>query len=166
MKVDDWGSCYAKFRSYREVPFLLWLPSCYRGRMERKNYVHVTIWRRNEKVKWKTCHISVKRLMSWRIYRWCQSITSIILTAQTDPYRLLSPRHWPLLHMPLASLLSLPIYWFYRIVSTRWDSLAISLHPRLPPQWCDVAYKRKSPWMVRLYECFPWPSMDFLIISW
>jgi len=56
-------------------------------------------------------------------------------------------------------LLSLPFYLFYMIDSTRRNSLAISLHPRLPPQWCDVADKRKSPWMVRLYECFPWPSM-------
>jgi len=73
MKVDDWGSCYAKSRSYREVPFLLWLPSCYRGRIEREQLR----WHHYMQKKWKTYHISVKRSMSWGIYRWCQSITSI-----------------------------------------------------------------------------------------
>ena len=55
------------------VPFLLRLPGCYRGRMEREQLR----WHHYMQKKWKACHISVKRSMSWGIYRWCQSITSI-----------------------------------------------------------------------------------------
>jgi len=40
-------------------------------------------WHHYMQKKWKVCYISVKRSMSWGIYRWCQSITLITDTVHS-----------------------------------------------------------------------------------